>query len=310
MSANNLVVVGGLDGGGGFYWMPTKGVLFNGGEVSNDVSGDGRTIVGIAKDTGGIRQAGIWIGSTEWRLLGSFTPTALPCETTLSTAYGVSRDGQVVVGFARDGCALGHAFRWTPARPGGRSRAPGAVRLVRLRRRRADRADAPGDVGSRPERCPAGSYQLFGVYLSASTRVTGSRSSSSTRSTAGTERGRTRDGPCLIFMADGDTPNTPIEVVETRYPIRCERHAYLPGVRGRRARTAAGSGSSATSACSSRGRTCSARSRTRSDMRSREGLTAAATGRHQCSLSGPTPNKEFGCRSERRSSARSGPATS
>ena len=113
VSANNLVVVGGLDGGGGFYWMPTKGVLFNGGEVSNDVSGDGRTIVGIAKDTGGIRQAGIWIGSTEWRLLGSFTPTALPCETTLSTAYGVSRDGQVVVGFARDGCALGHAFRWT-----------------------------------------------------------------------------------------------------------------------------------------------------------------------------------------------------
>ena len=32
VSANNLVVVGGLDGGGGFYWMPTKGVIFNGGE--------------------------------------------------------------------------------------------------------------------------------------------------------------------------------------------------------------------------------------------------------------------------------------
>ena len=30
---NNLVVVGGLDRGGGFYWMPTKGVIFNGGEV-------------------------------------------------------------------------------------------------------------------------------------------------------------------------------------------------------------------------------------------------------------------------------------
>ena len=44
---------------------------------------------------------------------GSFTPTAVPCETDLSAAYGVSRDGQVVVGFARDGCALGHAFRWT-----------------------------------------------------------------------------------------------------------------------------------------------------------------------------------------------------
>src|SRR4249919_3642908 len=80
VSANNLVVVGGLDGGGGFYWMPTHGVILNGGDVSNDVSGDGHTIVGIARDAGGIRQAGIWIRSTEWRLLGSFTPTAVPCE--------------------------------------------------------------------------------------------------------------------------------------------------------------------------------------------------------------------------------------
>jgi len=113
VSANNLVVVGGLDGGGGFYWMPTKGVLFNGGEVSNDVSGDGRTIVGMAKDAGGITHAGIWIQSTEWRLLGSFSPTAVPCGTTLSTASGVSRDGQVVVGSAKDSCTLSHAFRWT-----------------------------------------------------------------------------------------------------------------------------------------------------------------------------------------------------
>jgi N-methylhydantoinase B len=40
------------------------------------------------------------------------------------------------------------------------------------------------------------------------------------------------DGPTLIFLADGDTPNTPVEVIETRYPIRCERHAYLPGSEG------------------------------------------------------------------------------
>ena len=66
VSANNLVVVGGLDGGGGFYWMPTKGVIFNGGESSNDVSGDGHTIVGVAKDAGGISQAAIWIQRIEW----------------------------------------------------------------------------------------------------------------------------------------------------------------------------------------------------------------------------------------------------
>jgi len=29
--------------------MPTRDVIFNGGESSEDVSGDGRTIVGIAK---------------------------------------------------------------------------------------------------------------------------------------------------------------------------------------------------------------------------------------------------------------------
>jgi len=115
VSANNLVVVGALDGGGGFYWMPTRGVIFNGGESSEDVSGDGRTIVGIAKDAGGIRQAAIWLRRTEWQRLGSFSPTAAPCDGYLSAAYGVSRDGQVVVGLGWDGCTLSHAFRWTPA---------------------------------------------------------------------------------------------------------------------------------------------------------------------------------------------------
>jgi probable HAF family extracellular repeat protein len=113
VSANNLVVVGGLaDGTGGFYWLPGSGVIFNGGVSSEDVSGDGRTIVGIAKDHGGIAQAGIWLRGTEWQLLGSFNPVALPCEKDLSAAYGVSRDGQVVVGIGWDGCGLSHAFRW------------------------------------------------------------------------------------------------------------------------------------------------------------------------------------------------------
>src|SRR6516225_4105888 len=93
VSANNLVVVGGL--------------------VAEGVSGDGRTIVGIAQDNSGIAQAGIWIARTEWQLLGSFSPTAAPCDRSLSSAYDVSRDGRVIVGFAYDGCTLAHAFRWT-----------------------------------------------------------------------------------------------------------------------------------------------------------------------------------------------------
>jgi probable HAF family extracellular repeat protein len=115
VSANNVVVVGGLDGGGGFYWAPTRDVIFNGGVSSEDVSGDGRTIVGIARDAAGIAQAGIWITRTQWQLLGSFTPIAAPCEKSLSAAYGVSRNGQVIVGLAWDGCARAHAFRWQPS---------------------------------------------------------------------------------------------------------------------------------------------------------------------------------------------------
>ena len=115
VSANNLVVVGGFSGGGGFYWMPARGAIFNGGLVAEGVSGDGRTIVGIAQDNGGIAQAGIWIARTEWQLLGSFSPTAAPCTGSLSSAYDVSRDGRVIVGLAYDGCALAHAFRWTPS---------------------------------------------------------------------------------------------------------------------------------------------------------------------------------------------------
>jgi probable HAF family extracellular repeat protein len=33
----------------------------------------------------------------------------------LSAAYGVSRDAQIIVGFARDGCGRGHAFRREPS---------------------------------------------------------------------------------------------------------------------------------------------------------------------------------------------------
>jgi N-methylhydantoinase B len=83
-----------------------------------------------------------------------------------------------------------------------------------------------------PERCPAGSYQLFGVYLFRVDPRDG-RPFIFIDPIDGGHGGRPHaDGPSLIFMADGDTPNTPIEIVETRYPIRCERHAYLPGVEG------------------------------------------------------------------------------
>jgi probable HAF family extracellular repeat protein len=111
VSDSGAVVVGGLDGGGAFYWMPTTGVVQAGGITADGVSRDGRTIVGWARDANRIQQAAIWLRSVEWRLLGSF-PNATACDAFLSAATDVSRDGKVVVGYARNGCTISHAFRW------------------------------------------------------------------------------------------------------------------------------------------------------------------------------------------------------
>jgi N-methylhydantoinase B len=83
-----------------------------------------------------------------------------------------------------------------------------------------------------PERCPAGSYQLFGVYLFRVDPRDGTPFIFIDPVDGGHGGRPHGDGPSLIFMADGDTPNTPIEIVETRYPIRCDRHAYMPGYEG------------------------------------------------------------------------------
>jgi probable HAF family extracellular repeat protein len=110
VSSGGAVVVGGLGTGGGFYWMPTTGVIFAGGLFASKVSRDGKVIVGQAVDKL-LRQAAIWQSGTAWRALGSF-PNALPCDTFLSLANDTSRDGKVVVGYANNGCSVTHAFRW------------------------------------------------------------------------------------------------------------------------------------------------------------------------------------------------------
>ena len=97
VSASGAVVAGGLSSGGGFYWMPTTGVIYIGGLGATSVSRDGSTIVGTALDSRGI-QAAIWLRAAEWRLLGSFGPGAASCGASLSSATDTSSDGRVVVG--------------------------------------------------------------------------------------------------------------------------------------------------------------------------------------------------------------------
>ena len=113
VNVNGAVVVGGSDGIGSFYWMPTTGAVFIGGQQASGVSGDGTRIVGTAYDRNGVANAAIWLRATEWQLLGSF-PNAVPCDRSFSSATATNRDGSVIVGLGWNGCEA-HAFRWEEA---------------------------------------------------------------------------------------------------------------------------------------------------------------------------------------------------
>jgi probable HAF family extracellular repeat protein len=106
------MVVGELMSGGGFYWLPTKGVVYVGGQEAEALSLNGDTIVGTAYDARNVTQAAIWQRGSEWRLLGSIAPNAAPCDNLLSSTYDTSYDGKVIVGLAWNGCNFARAFRW------------------------------------------------------------------------------------------------------------------------------------------------------------------------------------------------------
>jgi len=111
VGAGGFVVVGGFNSGGGLTWMPTSGAENIGGLSAVAVSRDGKTIVGTTFNNR-LQEAAIWQGGTTWRPLGSFGPNAQPCDLLLSSAYGASDDGKVVVGLGWDGCKFARAFRW------------------------------------------------------------------------------------------------------------------------------------------------------------------------------------------------------
>jgi len=109
--SSNGMVVGELRSGGGFYWLPTTGVIYVGGQDAEAVSRGGETIAGTAF-AGNVTQAAIWQRAAEWRLLGSVVPNAAPCDDLLSSTYDISDDGKVIVGLAWNGCNFARAFRW------------------------------------------------------------------------------------------------------------------------------------------------------------------------------------------------------
>ena len=79
-----------------------------------------------------------------------------------------------------------------------------------------------------PDRCPAGGYQIFGVDLFRTDPGEGEPFVLSDLHDGGAGGRPMRDGPVLVFAGDGDTRNTPAEVIETRFPLRMQRHALLP----------------------------------------------------------------------------------
>jgi N-methylhydantoinase B len=83
-----------------------------------------------------------------------------------------------------------------------------------------------------PERCPAGSGNVFGCFIFRLDPQYGDPFIMIDATTVGWGGRPTGDGPNLIFLLDGDTPNVPGEVIETRYPLRMTRHAWKTDVIG------------------------------------------------------------------------------
>jgi len=116
MSADGSVVVG-IRGqyGPAFRWTAATAVV-NIGSVSQltVISRDGKVIAGSAKDANGVTSAAIWQGGTNWKTLGG-PPNGRVLDGVLTSTWGISGDGSVIVGLAWVQPTGAHAFRWDAA---------------------------------------------------------------------------------------------------------------------------------------------------------------------------------------------------
>ena len=82
-----------------------------------------------------------------------------------------------------------------------------------------------------PSQCPAGGYQLTGAMFSRSA-ADGTPFVMADPTHGGNGAGSAQDGPTNQLIGNGDLPNTPVEITETRYPFRVERLEFAPEVAG------------------------------------------------------------------------------
>lgn len=79
------------------------------------VSADGSTVVsGLLNPDSGYAEAARWTADADWQFLGGL-PEGGPIDSQLSTGWGVSGDGSVVVGLAWLPNGRAEAFQWTDA---------------------------------------------------------------------------------------------------------------------------------------------------------------------------------------------------
>jgi len=113
ISGDGSVVVG-IAGGSVFRWTESTGTVSIGGSSNGNpsVSLDGLTIVGTSVDSlSGLETAAIWQSGTNWLNIGGI-PGGSPSGSSLSSGWGVSGDGSVVVGLGWIDAGTAHGFRW------------------------------------------------------------------------------------------------------------------------------------------------------------------------------------------------------
>ena len=83
-----------------------------------------------------------------------------------------------------------------------------------------------------PSRCPSGGYQLTGVAFARSDTANGEPFVLQDPTHGGNGALYDSDGETNQLVGNGDLPNTPVEITETRYPVLIERLQLEPHVAG------------------------------------------------------------------------------
>jgi uncharacterized membrane protein len=110
MNSTGTAVVG-FDNQGAFLWTTTGGYLPLGELGAVGVSEDGTVVLGDMTDGAGMTAAGRWTAGTGWVSLGGLIGSS---GNSLSSAYGLSGDGNRATGLGWANASGGRAFEWDP----------------------------------------------------------------------------------------------------------------------------------------------------------------------------------------------------